>query len=439
MKILRLKGKVLNVCIESSGGLLCFSFRRVNRRFQLADKSVHNKGEFNLSKDFLFSKFMDTLEIRKVEIPKGLSKKFTEGIISQELGEDISKNSVFKYDTCSLNDKSKTLNVIYFHKTDFYDTFSGDIAEKVKFFTYIPLSLTPFLSEYIDKNVLYVHLFENSLFIIFSVNGVIDFYRYSHVYTKEDIYENIVLTYRYVSSSIGKIDLLLLSLKNSVEMLESLNFYEVFGKDVAMLNPLYYLDTEDGDVEGLYDCIIPVGVILLSESNRYNFLPEDILYDRNFIFSVKVLLIVFSIISLGLLFKIFINAADIFDKYLYLKDKELQLNKDVAYIKDRVKIENIQILEERNSIITSRLYQSRVFNRLLKYTDFFTEENLKISIDRADKGYIAELTFSKNFNSIKEVERFYEQNKDKMSLSKDYKSMMVEAKIIYVEPEKGKP
>lgn len=219
------------------------------------------------AKNLHISKFIENLDIKKIEVPTAVSGKLLESLIKKELGENF-QNYIIRHSITTKDKDFKIVNIYYFNREDF-QTYMP-LSNSISVFTYIPFSLLSFSREFRGKKVMQVHVYKHYIFIIYSLDNSLEFFRITMASNVDQVYENIVLTHRYIYTSVGSIDLILISSKIDYDDNWLNRLYDSVKVPIAKINPYFYFEPQpDKEVFELLDYIIPIGTIKINQ--EYNF------------------------------------------------------------------------------------------------------------------------------------------------------------------------
>lgn len=123
--------------------------------------------------------------------------------------------------------------------------------------------------------------------------------------------------------------------------------------------------------------------------------------------------------------------SDIFDKYASIQTKSSTINKSIISLIDKIKNKDIDGIIIKNRLDEEIFLQNKSLNKILDYKDILSKENYKVEVQKTEKGYITTISYTKKFESLKELEKFYDSLKDKAMVRKDFKSMSLEVSIRY--------
>jgi len=366
-----------------------------------------------IDKDAYIGLFEEEFNIQKVLVPNLKNKKLIKKLILKEVyGQLIpGEKYTIKYLTPDIKTQDREFFVYVYQESKFYNYIKDESKYKyIKLYTLIHFALLPYNGN--NDKVIHFYADKNYIYCIYSHNGVIKFIRTVAVdadLIEGSFYENLTLTYSYITRAFDTPDYILISgeILKYENVIES--FYTSFYAKIACINPDYYKI----DREQMNDLIIPVGLLNLNQN--YDFTPENVIKNVNFTKAVDFSSV---ILSLGVIYLFFTNlnlAKQSLDNYFTIQNL-LEDNKNlenrlgnILKEKNLDYISQILNLEEKRSNNISAIYLIEKLKDYLNlnYSSFdFSYENGKA---------VYNITYEKTFKTLIELEKY----SDSLVKSKD--------------------
>lgn len=383
----------------------------------------------------------DDIPIKKVEIPKTKNRKFIEHVIKKDLSKDVTNIESFsiRYKVSKDTDLNRELNVYLHSDEKFYTGIPVTHQESVRVYTIIPFCLAFFNRELNQKKVLHMYVDESKFLAVYTIDSSVEFIRVVNLDKDtnlvQQIYENIVLTYRYVSLNISPLDVVMFSGNIFIisTMLDSLS--ETIRQGISVLNYKYYVDLPKGKgnnsdefISYIFDIILVIG--LLNLDRDYNFLPENIqvAYQKKLIYQISAYVILF--LNLVLSLEIYSAAVNFFDKReeLYKKARDIYLLDQ--YLQDVSNKNNIHLLYAYFLNQKEKQKQIKNLKKITEEIEPFGNENFSKIVYNYNRPMLT-FAYSKNFRSYKELDLYMEglKNKKGVVVEKVYKTRSINVSV----------
>lgn len=441
--IKKFREKTFNVYVDLPDVIEYYKFSLRRKKFKLISKDIFLKDEIPSVENLYISKFVENIDIQSEDIPFAASEKFVDITIKKKLAEKLEadySNYTVRYSITARDRQFKTLNIYYFNKQNFsiYEHISIDVS----MFTYIPFSLLSFSREFKDKKVMHIYIYKGYIFSIYSINDSLLFYRVITTSNFDEIYENVVLTYRYINTSFDNIDIILMSGSIYYEGYQPINRvydeYQLSSKihdnikaPIARINPYFYFDHQSDDIFQVLDYILPIGTIKASQD--YNFIPEETQLDKNFYSILKLSSVILSLVLILISINVYNNMLNLLDKYNYVKSKSNTVNALINNLLEKVKDKDIDGIIIKNQFDNQIYLQTKSLNTIKDHKDKLTNQNSKVELRRTEKGYMIVITYTKSFDSPKEVEKYVASlnRVNNVQIKKDLDKKSIEVLISY--------
>jgi hypothetical protein len=366
-----------------------------------------------IDKDAYIGVFEEEFNIQKILVPNLKNKKLIKKSILKEVyGQLIpGEKYTIKYLTPDTKTQDREFFVYVYQESKFYNHIKDELKYKyIKLYTLIHFALLPYNGN--NGKVIHFYADKNYIYCIFSHNGVIKFIRTVAVdvdLIESSFYENLTLTYNYITRAFETPDYVLISgeMLNYENVIE--NFYTSFYAKIACINPGYYKI----DREQMNDLIIPVGLLNLNQN--YNFIPENVIKNVNFARAIDFSSV---ILSLGVIYLFFTNlnlAKQSLDNYFTIKSL-LEDNKNIENrLENILKEKNIDYISQILNLEEKRSNNISAIYLIEKLKDYLNLNYSSLDFSYENGKAVYNITYEKTFKTLVELEKY----SDSLFKSKD--------------------
>jgi len=366
-----------------------------------------------IDKDVYIGVFEEEFNIQKVLVPNLKNKKLIKKLILKEVyGQLIpGEKYTIKYLTPDIKAQDKEFFVYSYQESKFYNHIKDESKYKyIKLYTPVHFALLSYNGN--KDKVIHFYADKNYIYCIFSHNGVIKFIRTVAVdvdLIENSFYENLTLTYNYITRAFETPDYVLISgeILNYENVIE--NFYTSFYAKIACINPDYYKI----DRERMNDLIIPVGLLNLNQN--YNFIPENVIKNVNF---ARVLDFPSVILSLAVIYLFFTNlnlVKQSLDNYFIIQSL-LEDNKNIENrLGNILKEKNLDYISQILSLEEKRSNNISAIYLIEKLKDYINLNYSSLDFSYENGKAVYNVTYEKTFKSLVELEKY----SDSLFKSKD--------------------
>ena len=346
-------------------------------------------------------------------MPNLKNKKLIKKLILKEVyGQLIpGEKYTIKYLTPDIKAQDKEFFVYSYQESKFYNHIKDESKYKyIKLYTPVHFALLSYNGN--KDKVIHFYADKNYIYCIFSHNGVIKFIRTVAVdvdLIESSFYENLTLTYNYITRAFETPDYVLISgeILNYENVIE--NFYTSFYAKIACINPDYYKI----DREQMNDLIIPVGLLNLNQN--YNFIPENVIKNVNF---ARVLDFPSVILSLAVIYLFFTNlnlVKESSDNYFIIQSL-LEDNKNIENrLENILKEKNLDYISQILSLEEKRSNNISAIYLIEKLKDYINLNYSSLDFSYENGKAVYNVTYEKTFKSLVELEKY----SDSLFKSKD--------------------
>ncbi|GAB6072292.1 hypothetical protein JCM14244_06690 [Venenivibrio stagnispumantis] len=412
--------KILALTEKIDGSFLAVFVNKKGDKFRFIKKDNLSGEDIKKIHHNIYVSFInDDIINDVVSIPKVKNKKVIPVLIKNKLKEQLNPTIKYTIKFSKIEDKEKeSIYSVFALDENFIRNKLKDLPiGKINFVSIFAFSLLPFsYFIYGEEVVLHFYIYENYFIALLSKGKNIKFLRITKLDNLSEvvIYENISLTYLYVSNNIEKPKNIIFSSRHFNEGMIFENFFNTFKTPFCIIYPPRFI--ENISYEDFNDLTLNIGTLYLSKD--YNFLPENIKKERNFLNLLRKLSVVGISILLPLIYIDFLQIQKILDLYFNIQEKERSIKLKLNIVEEKSKNINFDYIYKLSQIEEKYEKQIEKINKVFLLEELIKKygyDEINIDMEKSEISLTKKLKFNKLtefYNFKQEIENFKQNNKN---------------------------
>lgn len=368
-------------------------------------------------------------DVKSINIPAAVSKKkkTTLFYIKHKIG--LPEKTVFKYQILKSELKESEVQ-IFLVEDSIYNSVPEDVMKNLEGIYLFQIGLINIASTFsnIDSSSFVILLYKGLLYTAVAQGKKIYFYRETTYNSDTELYESILLTYRYVQTIVNKIGNVIVISEDNRDIITDLGLDAYISEGLMMININFFIQKTD------IDNVLSI-ISIFSKTSGINFIPEEIILSRNSKRLLKLLSAVYIVSSIFM-------GKSIYETYTTVKTKSDIIHRDFSQIKKmlgtiaqdssilEVAQNSLPLIKKRDNLVLS-------INSLLNVSNYIDLEDVEVTFkEEEENSVLLSVKGEKEFKKLDEMIRFINKIKNLeesgfiLDINKDYtkKSLTFEIK-----------
>lgn len=342
-------------------------------------------------------------EVKNIEIPKAISTKHKAVKLHISKNLELPPSYPFKFVVWKVKDKTLEYQV-YVCSDDIYSSVDKSIAYNSHGLFLLQTAMLKIVQTVFNNlKTLIIFVYKKKLYQMLALDNLIVFYRETNFELDTELYEDILLTYRYLQGNFGQLDNIVLISEKDEDIFEKTGLYAYINQGVCMLNDRYFID--ETDIDYVMSIIVSFGI-----NPDLDFLPEEVILNRNKIRMIKIFTGIYMLMFVLLMFPTYETYKQIQSKLSLITNKTAKFKSKLeGILKDKALVKYItqtsDFLESRNKFIET-------VNQLDKLYNIIDMDNAKISITLNGNGFLLSVEHEKIFDNYEDFLEFVKKSKE---------------------------